>query len=125
MDPPGILMLTSIRKFFNLIGIRPESINFKKDEFNAETLMDAFQKEPKKCPVITAADWSEWFKNRTNPVFHNMITIGAMKGAESFPNNDLLTDLWFIKCKNSYRKNLTQPGMIQHKFVILTDQTLC
>ena len=33
MDPAGILMLRSVRIVFEMLGLQPESIKFKKEEF--------------------------------------------------------------------------------------------
>ena len=107
-------MLVSVRKVFELVEIKPESIHFKKEEFNAANVIDALNNEPKKCPVITAADWFDFFQNRTQPIFHAMVTAGALKGSEFLSQNGVLNNYWFIKCKNSYRNDPTKPGIIQN-----------
>ena len=107
MDPPGILMLNSVRKVLELAGIEPESLQFRKDQFDATNIIDALTKDPKKCPVITAAEI-------TNRVSHVMVTAGALKGSDFMPQNKLLADQWFIQCKNSYANNPMVPGMIQY-----------
>ena len=109
-------MLKSIRKVFELIEIKPESIQFQKEEFNAQNIIDALRNEPRKCPVITAADFTDFFKSRGAPTSpHAMVTAGALKGSEFIPPNTKLADQWFIQCKNSYGKDPTQPGEIQYK----------
>ena len=108
IDPPGILMLQSIRNVFELAIIKPESIQFKKDQFNAQNIVDALQNEPRKCPVITAADFSSEI---ICP--HAMVTAGALKGSQ-FMTNTSLADQWFIKCKNSYVDNPDQGIDIQY-----------
>ena len=117
VDPAGILMLKSIRKVFELIGIKPESIQFQKEEFNAQNIIDALRNEPKKCPVITAADFTDFFISRKVDdinVYHAMVTAGALKGSEFIPKNKILADEWFIKCKNSYGNDPNQQGKIQY-----------
>ena len=105
VDPAGILMLRSIRKVFEILGIKPESIKFLKEEFNAQNIIDALRNEPQKCPVITACDLTDFFISRKAEdidVKHAMVTAGALKGSEFIPKNKILADEWFIKCKNSY-----------------------
>ena len=108
-------MLRSIRKVFEILGIQPESIQFQKEEFNAQNIIDALRNEPRKCPVITAADFTDWFKTRGAPsLSHAMVTSGALKGSDFVPPNTRLADQWFIQCKNSYGNDPTQPGKIQY-----------
>ena len=108
-------MLRSIRKVFEILGIKPESIQFQKEEFNAQNIIDALRNEPRKCPVITAADFTDFFKTRGAPTSpHAMVTAGPLKGSEFMPTNTRLADQWFIKCKNSYGYDPTQPGKIQY-----------
>ena len=114
VDPAGILMLRSIRKVFELLGIQPESIQFQKEEFNGQNVIDALRNEPQKCPVITAADFTDYFVSQGAPTLgHVMVTAGALKGSEFIPTNTSLANQWFIKCKNSYGNDPTQPGEIQ------------
>ena len=106
-------MLGSIRKVFELFGTVPEYFQFRKEEFNSQTIIDALTKEPKKCPVITAADFKDYFISQSIPTTtHAMVTAGALKGSEFIPSNSRLADKWFIKCKNSYGNDPTQPGQI-------------
>ena len=113
VDPAGILMLRSIRKVFELLGIKPESILFQKEEFNSQNIIDALRNEPQKCPVITAADFTDYFNSGGAPTSpHAMVTAGALKGSE-FSKNTNLANQWFIKCKNSYGNDPAQPGEIQ------------
>ena len=72
VDPAGILMLRSIRIVFELLGIQPESIQFQKEEFNGQNLIDALRNEPQKCPVITAADFTDYFNSGGVPK-HRML----------------------------------------------------
>ena len=114
IDPAGILMLRSIRKVFEMLGIKPESILFQKEEFNGHNIIDALRNEPQKCPVITAADFEDYFNSGVVPELgHVMVTAGALKGSEFMPTNTSLANQWFIKCKNSYGNDPTQPGEIQ------------
>ena len=106
-------MLRSIRKVFELIGIKPESILFQKEEFNGHNIIDALRNEPQKCPVITAADFEDYFVSEGAPKSpHVMVIAGALKGSEFIPTNESLAHQWFIKCKNSYGNDPTQPGKI-------------
>ena len=107
-------MLVSVRKVFELVEIKPESIQFKKHEFNATNVINALTNEPKKCPITTAADWSDFFQTRTEPIFHALVIAGALKGSEFLSQNEALKNEWFIKCKNSYRNDPTKPGIIQN-----------
>ena len=110
-------MLRSIRKVFELLGIKPESIQFQKEEFNGQNIIDALTNEPKKCPVITACDFTDFFISRKVEDIkskHAMVTAGALKGSEFIPTNKILADEWFIKCKNSYGNDPDQPGKIQY-----------
>ena len=107
-------MLGSIQKVFELFGIAPKYFQFRKEEFNSQTIIDALTKEPKKCPVITAADLTTYFVSQSGPTTtHAMVTAGALKGSEFIPTNTRLANQWFIKCKNSYGNDPTQPGEIQ------------
>ena len=107
-------MLRSIRKVFELLEIKPESIVFQKEEFNDQNLVDALRNEPQKCPVITAAEFTDYFESRGAPTSrHVMVTAGALKGSEFIPADTSLANQWFIKCKNSYGNDPTQPGKIQ------------
>ena len=107
IDPPGILMLQSIRNVFELAFIKPEAIQFKKEQFNAQNIVDALQNEPRKCPVITAADFSNYASSGIY-YSHAMVVAGALKGSQFLSTNTSLADKWFIKCKNSYVDNPDQ-----------------
>ena len=56
MDPAGILMLRSVRIVFEMIGIKPESIKFIKEEFSSNNLVKALTEQPKKCPAIVTCN---------------------------------------------------------------------
>ena len=56
MDPAGILMLRSVRIVFEKVGIPPESMKFKKEQFNSLTLVKAITEKPKKCLAIVTLD---------------------------------------------------------------------
>ena len=43
MDPAGILMLQSVRIIFEIIGLKPESMKFTKEYFNADNLVKALR----------------------------------------------------------------------------------
>ena len=57
MDPPGILMLQSVRNVFEKLGLQPENIKFKKEEFVSSNMVKALTENPKKCPAIAADRW--------------------------------------------------------------------
>ena len=105
MDPAGILMLRSVRIVFEMIGLQPESIKFKKEEFSSDNLIKALTKNPKKCPAIVTFNLFE----DCSP--HIMVATNALKGKD-FTYEPLLQESWFVKCKNSYRDNLTEPGTV-------------
>ena len=109
-------MLGSIRKVFELFGTVPEYFQFRKEEFNSQTIIDALRNEPKKCPVIPAADFTDFvISGNVQDIKsqHAMVTAGALKGSEFLSSNTVLADQWFIKCKNSYGNDPTQPGKLQ------------
>ena len=94
--------------------IKPESIHFKKEEFNAKNIVDAIRNEPKKCPVITAADCSEYFRSGSLPSMgHAMVIAGALRGTELMLTNTSLADEWFLNCKNSSTQDPDQGIDIQ------------
>ena len=103
MDPAGILMLRSVRIVFETVGIRPKSIKFKKEEFNSLTLVKALTEKPKKCPAIVTLD----ILGARSP--HIMVATNALKGKD-FTHDPLLSEKWFINCKNSYRDDISEPG---------------
>ena len=104
MDPAGILMLRSVRICFEKIGLKPESIKFKKEEFNSTNMVKALTESPKKCPAVVTFDL---FGTRSP---HIMVATNALKGKD-FTNDRLLSEKWFINCKNSYRDNISEPGI--------------
>ena len=104
MDPAGILMLRSIRIVFEKLGLKPESIKFKKEEFNINNLVPALIENPKKCPVIVTMNALE----DSSP--HVMVATTAYKG-KAFTSEPLLREQWFITCKNSYRDVISEPGI--------------
>ena len=103
MDPAGILMLRSVRIVFEKVGIRPESMKFKKEQFNSLTLVKALTEKPKKCPAIVTAN----ILGDCSP--HIMVATNALKGKD-FTHDQLLREKWFINCKNSYRDDISEPG---------------
>ena len=110
MDPPGILMLRSVRIVFEMIGMKPESMKFIKEEFNASNLVKALTEEPKKCPAIVT------FNLDGQLYSHIMVATNALKGIEFIrgegPVADNLRNKWFINCKNSYRDDTSEPGTV-------------
>ena len=107
MDPSGILMLRSVRIVFEIIGVSPESIHFIKEEFDADNLVKALTIQPKKCPAIIT------FGNDSP---HVMVASNAIKGSEFIQEeagelDKRLKNQWFITCKNSYRDDVSEPGI--------------
>ena len=103
MDPAGILMLRSVRICFEMIGLEPELMKFKKEEFNSTNLVKALSENPKKCPAIVTFD----ILGARSP--HIMVATNALKGKE-FTHDPLLREKWFVNCKNSYREDISEPG---------------
>ena len=103
MDSAGILMLRSVRICFEMIGLQPESIKFKKEEFNSTNLVKALSESPKKCPAIVTLD----LLGARSP--HIMVATNALKGKDFFCH-PLLCEKWFINCKNSYRDDIAEQG---------------
>ena len=110
MDPAGILMLRSVRIVFELLGKKPESIKFIKEEFNADTLVRALTEDPKKCPAIVTLDITGDYSP------HIMVASNALKGSEFIQGDDQIAEYlkkqWFITCKNSYRDDIEEPGTV-------------
>ena len=106
MDPAGILMLRSVRIVFEMIGLQPESIKFKKDVFNSHNLIKALTENPKKCPAIVA------FNLFGDLSLHILVATNALKGKE-FTRDSLLREQWFINCKNSYRDEISEPKTVK------------
>ena len=103
MDPAGILMLRSVRVVFEKVGIQPESVKFKKEEFNSTNLVKALTEKPKKCPAIVTVN----LFGDCSP--HIMVATNALQGKD-FTYDQLLQEQWFINCKNSYRDDISEPG---------------
>ena len=110
MDPAGILMLKSVRIVFEMIGVEPESINFVKEEFDSSNLVKALTERPKKCPAIVTLTITGDFSP------HIMVATNALKGIWFIKGNDrvaqYLKNQWFINCKNSYRDDIAEPGIV-------------
>ena len=98
MDPPGILMLRSVRIVFEIIEVQPESMKFVMEKFDFDGLEKALTEEPKKCPVV-----GTYYKKDGKKLGHAMVADSALKGCA--PNE------WFVNCKNSYRNRQSTPGM--------------
>ena len=103
-------MLRSIRIVFEKIGLKPESMKFIKHEFNADNLVKTLTGQPKKCPAIVTLD----LNGNQSP--HVMVATNAIKGSDFIfgdgPINEALRDQWFINCKNSYRDDISEPGIV-------------
>ena len=109
MDPAGILMLRSVRIVFEMVGLAPESMKFKKEEFNSSNLVKALTEKPKKCPVILTFDQLKGDRN----MLHAMVTIDALQGFEFMDRSSHVAEEWFIKCKNSYRDEISEPNIVR------------
>ena len=103
MDPAGILMLRSVRIVFEKVGIKPESLKFKKEEFNSTNLVKALTESPKKCPAIVTVNLFGDFSPDI------MVATNALQGKD-FICDQMLHEKWFINCKNSYRDDISEPG---------------
>ena len=112
MDPAGILILRSVRIVFEKLGIQPERIKFKKEEFNSDNLAKGLNEIPKRCPAIVTSILSGGVLSSA----HIMVASNALKGNEFIhepgPIGDYLRNQWFINCKNSYRDDPSEPGIV-------------
>jgi len=112
MDPAGILMLRSVRVVFEKLGVQPETIKFKREEFNSDNLVKALNENPKKCPAIVTSILTGGVLSAA----HIMVATNALKGDEFIhepgPIGDYLRNQWFINCKNSYRDDPSEPGIV-------------
>ena len=103
-------MLRSVRKVFEMIGIEPERINFVKEEFNADNLIEALTQNPRKCPAIVTVDITG------DLLPHIMVATNALQGLKFIHGDDqvakFLRNQWFINCKNSYRDDIEEPGTV-------------
>ena len=113
MDPAGILMLRSVRIVFEMIGIKPESIKFIKEQFNSDNLVKALNEQPKKCPAIVTCNLMKY------PSLHAMVATNALKGSEFIQGDGKvakqLRNEWFINCKNTYRDDISEPGTVSNE----------
>ena len=96
-------MLRSVRIVFEKVGIKPESMKYKREEFNSSNLVKALSENPKKCPAIVTFD----ILGARSP--HIMVATNALKG-KKFTSDPLLREKWFVNCKNSYRDEISEPG---------------
>ena len=98
MDPAGILMLNSIRQIFEIVNIPFNSMNFVAEQFDQTTIVNEIIVN-KKCPVVTAANFSV-----SPPLVHAMVATGV--------KSDLINGRleYSIQCKNSYRDDPLQQG---------------
>ena len=67
--------------------------------------MKALTERPNKCPAIVTMN----LFGDCSP--HIMVAINAMKG-KAFTSEPLLSEQWFINCKNSYRDDISEPGTV-------------
>ena len=113
MDPAGIFMLRSVRIVFEMIGIKPESMKFIKEKFNADDIIVSLTEQPKKCPAIVTFNL---YGDRSWSPPHVMVATNALKGIDFIQGNEsdveALCNEWFINCKNSYRDDENEPGTV-------------
>ena len=102
MDPAGIFMLNSIRQIFEILDIPFNSINFVAEQFDQTTIINEINVN-KKCPVITAADFSV-----SPPLIHAMVATGV-KSDWILGTTPRLE--YYIQCKNSFRDDPSLPGI--------------
>ena len=103
MDPAGILMLQSVRIVFEMIGIKPESVEFIGEKFDSDNIVKALTQQPKKCPAIVTADFTE------DRLPHIMVATNALQGRD-FPFGPkvpepvayALQNEWFILQNNLF-----------------------
>ena len=103
-------MLRSVRIVFEMIRLKPESMKFIKERFNSDNIVTALTQQPKKCPAIVTCNLT----GDLSP--HVMVATNALKGME-FDHGDrqiaeALRNEWFINCKNSYRDDISEPGIV-------------
>ena len=102
-------MLRSVRIVFEIMKLRPESIKFTKEEFVADNLVTALTEDPKKCPAIVTLN----ITGDRSP--HVMVATNALKGKEFISDEGSvaakLKDKWFIQCKNTFRDDISEPGI--------------
>ena len=99
MDPAGIYMLNSIRQIFEILDISFDSMNLVAEHYDQTTIINEINVN-KKCPVITAADFSV-----SPPLIHAMVATGV----KSDSINGRLE--YYIQCKNSFRDDPSLPGI--------------
>ena len=75
MDPAGIRMLGSVREVFDVLGIDLALVQFEKLQFGPDGIIPALTGQPKKCPVVTAYQWSG--DSKTHAV-HSMVAVGKV-----------------------------------------------
>ena len=101
MDPAGIFMLNSIRQIFEILDIPFNSMNVVAEQFDQTTIINEINVN-KKCPVITAANFSV-----SPPLVHAMVATGV-KSDWILGTTPRLE--YSIQCKNSYRDDPSQQG---------------
>ena len=112
MDPEGILMLNSIRKIFDLLGIDFESMKFVPEKFNTQkSIIDAINNQ-RKCPAIVGA----MYDISTGSVdAHAMVAAGIK--TETVQHGSSSKQEYFIQCKNSYRDDPNLSGKFHQRYL--------
>ena len=111
MDPEGILMLNSIREFFDLLGLNFESMQFVPEKFDTQiSIIDAINNQ-RKCPAIVGA----MYDISTGSVdAHAMVAAGVK--TETVQHGSSSKQEHFIQCKNSYRDDPNLSGKFHHRY---------
>ena len=93
IDPPGLQLLQSIR---NVVDI--DNIKYEIEEYsNGMELTNAIRND--KYPVIVA-------QKQPESIIHAMVAYGISETEETH----------FVKCKNSYGQDSSQPGNFHNRF---------
>ena len=104
MDPPGIMMLESIREIFNIIG-RTE-VSIKLEEFAGSAQMRVAVQNKNKCPVISAIKLAVPLED---PFYVHAMVVTGIKSSKNKKQH-------FLQCKNSSRDDPDQPGKFRKLF---------
>ena len=86
-------------------------MKFKKEKFDSDNLDKSLTEYPRRCPAISTAVLNGGLLS-----LHIMVATNAFKADEFIhetgPIGDYLRNQWFINCKNSYRDDPSEPGIV-------------
>ena len=86
-------------------------MKFKKEEFDSDNLVKGLTEHPRRCPAISTVVLNGGLLSP-----HIVVATNALKGNEFIhepgPIGDYLRNQWFINCKNSYRDDPSEPGIV-------------